>query len=500
MQENGLTLNISIEENYIEGSKDNNQLYKIGVWLKHPVKANTELITERLEKIEADIITKTHKPKLGGTYQDKVCAAMLFNNEFMSVQNRTNKRDSEYYPWIKSGFGELMEHDEIDDYEDYEVSWRRYDKTYLEIPHKDFMKNEFEKLYVEPNRRGYFKKFFNLWKGEPIIQVDEKTDFSFENISRFKFVAVPKDNPKLFKKVRNNDIIRIVEDDVTDELTAYMAWLDKWFGHKPQRVNFLIGKTPTAQIIFDKKGVRFYNNEQRSEISNKIKKTYQKYEQKNFHLKHGEKDANFNSKVEDGRYCNFRSHGVFKSEFCNRKKVGESEIEPIKAAELIELLNTQICIFDNRIANRVTKSNKDFYQESLGASFFREETSDWNVLKAKAFEGLHFLVIHLSFIEAFETEPDVKPYNEKDISQFIEKEIFNGNEALRKRAGENFMIVITTGRGRSEWWSNIENNDNYNDFVTFRPVEALIAAVEFAVSLKDDIELKYRLCKVLFGS
>ena len=64
---------------------------------------------------------------------------------------------------------------------------------------------------------------------------------------------------------------------------------------------------------------------------------------------------------------------------------------------------------------------------------------------------------------------------------------------------DNCLLVITTGRGRTEWWLKLQKSD-YAAYATFRPVESLIEAVEKAVMKQDDIELKYNLIKVLFGS
>ena len=68
---------------------------------------------------------------------------------------------------------------------------------------------------------------------------------------------------------------------------------------------------------------------------------------------------------------------------------------------------------------------------------------------------------------------------------------------------DNFVLVITTGRGRTKWWTKLSEEENYSSyrrFTNFRPVESIISAIEDAVNRRDDIEVKYNLVKVMFGS
>jgi len=490
MKEEGLTLNISIEDNYIDGLKD--VLYKIGIWLDHESCITEELVTGRLKKLESDIITSDFKPKLGGTYQDKVCAAMLFNNVFMSVQSRESVRDKTFYPWVKSGFSDLVK-DEQEFFEDYEVSWRNY-------------KGEENQNYLNDNiktGKGYFKKFINLWKGELIKKINNENIGEPDNISRFKFVEIPEGDDKLFAKVREKDIVRIIHNaEDTGVEIIYPLWLNKWLEKGNYSVNFIIDDETIGRIIFDDDGVLYYNTLDLNNsklLSSEQLNEFDMYQSCDFYLKHGNIDEDLS--VPDDSICNYRSHGTFMTEFCNQVALHKTKISSGKAAELLELLLTNICIFDNRIANRVDKVNKAFYRNSLGAAIYQENVDQWNEVKNNNFEGIHFLVIHLSFIEAFEVKGD-KKYNEEKIIQFLEDQVFQNeeNSELRQRAGKNFMIVVTSGRGRSDWWNTVKDNETYNKFVTFRQVESLITATEIAMSINDDIEIKYQLCKVLFGS
>ena len=69
-----------------------------------------------------------------------------------------------------------------------------------------------------------------------------------------------------------------------------------------------------------------------------------------------------------------------------------------------------------------------------------------------------------------------------------------------KDIGDDFKLVITTGRGRMKWWNKIQENPEYARFVTFRPIESILGAIEDAMQMPDDIDMKYNLAKLLFGS
>jgi hypothetical protein len=157
MQDDGLTLNISIEkENYHRGSSEVPEYYKIGVWLKHPVDVTHKMITDRLGWLEGKIINENHNPRLGGAFQDKVCAAMLFNNSFVSVQDRETERDKRFYPWIKVGFSKEDQGEPARFIEDWEISVRRY---YWEKAATESERNAFRRS------RAYFDQNFEKESG-----------------------------------------------------------------------------------------------------------------------------------------------------------------------------------------------------------------------------------------------------------------------------------------------------------------------------------------------
>jgi len=507
MKRDGLTLNISIEEDNYDDS-DKATYYKVGVWIKNPVQLDKELFLKRLNNLWEDIITKeTNRPKLGGIYQDKVCAAMLFNNAFSSVQDKDDNRGKRYYPWVKVGSSPNLKYKKGEAVEEIELTARRYF-----LPGFQKSRDLFESIY-EPHP-GYYKKFFHLWKGEDIYQpLDiENLGGDWENLSRFRFVNLPQEASKAFNKCREAGIIRIIHDNAGDMQTAYRLWLRLWMAGKiPEgQAYFRFSVKPveknqfqlSALLEWTEEGARFYSSRKHKKLLNE-KRNSEPMERLN--LIHGsEKKA-----PKDNGICRFRSHGILQQYFCRRKVLREAELSPALAAELFETLATRICIFDNRLANRMEQANKEVIKEQLHCEIYPEDVKLWKTVQQGGFERFHFLAVHLSFIESFRGDDGKKLYSEDDIGAFIQQQVLQGNTV-----GSNFILVITTGRGRTQWWSRLKEHDEkdekegktppsglpYGAFVTFRPVESLIAVVENSIGMKDDIELKHRLVKILFGS
>jgi hypothetical protein len=211
----------------------------------------------------------------------------------------------------------------------------------------------------------------------------------------------------------------------------------------------------------------------------------------------------------------YRRHGVYQKFFLEEIR-GESGakrqiLKELRDIELFETLLTRICIFDNRIYHRIRGEKdygrEDFFRHRLKLVVQNEATDDdrknpewlqnWEQERTGFVPTCHFLVIHLSFIERILQK---KYKREGDIGFFIQQEIVTAMP--NGKIPDNFMLVITTGRGRNDWWKYLEK-DPYKDyarFTIFRPVESLISAVERSISIHDDVELKFRLAKILFGS
>ncbi len=516
IKDQGLTLNISIEEdNYIpenerkRESKMDVHYYKIGVWLKHPLWIDKNLMQLRPEKLYEEIIDEkksivdlkelketdeiTFIPKLGGTYQDKVCAAMLFNNTFGSVDDRKSERSKRYYPWLKGGSSAHIEYRTGMEIEDLEISAKRLfskDEEFRES------KRYFEEK-VQPHY-GYFKKFFFIWKGQYIYDPSksEALNVDLENISRFRFARIQENDSKALREMREKGIVRVINHEALDEASAYHQWLMKWLSPDqlsslPYRIVFKKeGGSLVGELELSQKALEFRN---RANMKKNV--TPNTHNIKLLH-KPDQRDE------EGEAVTRYRNHGIFKQYFCEGEEPHKAKMDDaIKVANLFEVLATRI---DNRLAGRFQEVDTDVLTQQLFCTVYSEDQLKWKREQEKGFNRYHFLVVHLSFIEAFNDENGVKKYSEENIRSFIDQEILKDEEIP-----ENFMLVITTGRGRTHWWEKLRNEHlsarpgevrPYTSFVTFRPVEALTAAIGHAITIKDDIELKYRLVKVLFGS
>jgi geranylgeranyl pyrophosphate synthase len=519
MRKNGLNLNISIEErSYPKNEQVNRQkseLFQIGVWLRHQHAVSLDTIKKRLGDLYGDIINEQNMPKLGGTTQDKICSAFLFNSFFSSVQpNRMSKRDKWYFPWIKAGFCSETDYSTGDTFTEFEISARRLVEpkaVYEQIERKGF---EASRAFFEDNYKeepGYYKKYFYMWRGEDIfdfqyydnsnaLNVSETKEESWENLSRFKFVELspqPNWNDSILRmhteKLRKDGVIRIIDQNVETLDQAYSLWLKKWL--KPDqkkgggyRIRFsIVKKDWIAALDWDGTKVSYVTKKTDNSIGLSVAHAYN-----DLSIVHG-KD---NSKA-DAPEIRYRSHGILIQYFMGGVfKMHLAAMDNLVAAELMETLATRICIFDKRIHKWFQKVSLS-KMESLGCEVYEEHKKAWNKVKEQGFFKYHFLIVHLSFIESLQG-PDRKKYTEETIHEFIENEILQGQQAP-----DNFVLVITSGRGRKHWQYVLEQKEKdkqYSIFVTSRPLESLHHAVASSQVKFDDFETKYNLVKILLGS
>lgn len=548
-----LTLVISVQERHVENSKisDEKELYKIGVWLDldtdlcqkiYRKDSSTYLIERRFSMLMQDIIdeTETKAPRLGGNYQDKVCAAMLFNNRFRSVQlgddnvhrprgMQDRPRDRHYYPWIIPATSCIstdgMEHI------DFEITRDYGDR--LKDTEADFEKAYTELFDTEAKiKTGRLKKYFHLWRGTDVktLQENDTKMWEWENPSRFRFVFLDDTKKTELSRIREFGVIRVLccsslEGDCLSVVEAYRFWLQQWLEGQPPFAYLFKRReernsTPTdmRHLIYDGQ------NEHIAYFSNKRPDHIPPEKVKTLVLAHGGGGGG-GAQPTDLRY---RSHGFFQgnkldriADFNNLRQHGTSDEQEKHlglAAEFLEAVETKVAIFDNRVHQRIVKrqdessAGGDLFSSALNLLIAQEELPGldgqgiWENAKAGFLKSVHFLVIHLSYIEHILKEK----YGNKVDKDAAEIGFFVQNElqdiAYRNgRARDNFILVITSGRGRDEWWQKLRHSKNKADreclkFTTFRPVESIISVVEDNVNREDDIDLKYHLIKVLFGS
>ena len=82
-------------------------------------------------------------------------------------------------------------------------------------------------------------------------------------------------------------------------------------------------------------------------------------------------------------------------------------------------------------------------------------------------------------------------YREDEVYRFFQEHL---NELFKK---DNFIFILTSGRGRSGWKKGL---GNYMTQTLFKPIESLLSAVESGISIEDDFDVKYNLIKTIFGS
>jgi hypothetical protein len=468
---------------------------------------------ERLSKLGEDIIDSNFHPKLGGSYQDKICAAFLFNNQFSSVQNiEESERHKMYYPWLKIG---LSHHDVLFNnttgITEYEISYGRLSS--FSDSKKYYNENIYEFLKINeanPNRdletsTVFFKKFIHLWIGEEAILVNDDTikeiQDGWENPSRFKFALVEKGLEIHQSLLRAEGIVRIVEkDDDTNSDNIYLSWLKKiWL--KKKQACLIIFRQDNHSILDELGKLKFVDNQIRYINCHDSKYQNQTPYADIHYIDLIHNPENFSA--ENKPFCRYRTHGPLLKHF-DKSTLSSSRIKSNDlATELFEVLMTKICIFETRLFNRIHYTSphlRKVLNDQLFINVNLESKDDFENMAnnltdtSNPFFDYHFLIIHLSFIEAFRTIKGER----LSVAQFIEEKILRGV----KKVPKNFIIVITTGRGRTSWWHNLkdEKYKYLQFFTTFKPIEDLLEAVENATSSGDDFEIKYNLVKALFGS
>ncbi len=510
IQKDGLTLNLSVHTRPVDSTKptENSQyeILKIGVWLKHLVSVDSGLLLSRIENLDKDILEEdTLQPRLGGNQQDKLCASMLLNKTFDKVQDRDSPLGEIYFPWLKTATADY--HDHGDRVEEFEVSRRKYINT---------SKEDFQAAFEEVKGDGYLKKYFHMWKADDIVAVDRPlafNDVQLENHSRFRFLHLSGEALLQKTELQRQGIMRIITGLTPPQSVAeaYGQWLSQWTKDKEKDtvIDFFVNDKANnaARITLVNGKITFFNKAQIKQIFREGGETERAYlsipNRMTITVEHGSQLTSNANKF------NIRSQGELVRTFGQGRFPDEmKEMDEAAAAELLEALSTRIALFDRRIYNRLVAPASDkmeeqlarlgLYDKDLRLSIRNESATQWKALLEKGFvDNFHFVVVHLSFIEGIKDEKGEK-YSEARILEFINDWVLAGRRP--EETGDNFKLVITTGRGRMKWWDTIQESPAYARFVTFRPIESILGAVEDAMQMPDDVDMKYNLAKLLFGS
>lgn len=555
----GIDFWISIEKAKLKIAKDSNSLYKVAVWLGHETDLGNKkekegkfnwddvLIKKVTDSTLLSILDDNGAPRMGGNSQDKACAAMLFNNEFKSVERKDNEKEAHYYPWItfSTSFKEKPFNNYYLDNGENEPYVRLNDAG----KKNDYVKEYLNQIGINEEvkqKSGLLKKHFHLWQGADYLEVTDIKQLEGENISRFKFAVVNindvQKRNEIILQLRKYGIIRILEDILIDDRDGktgkkkeienivnkefevnkndqefikkfvtveketnrrlleflYSEWLKIWI--TKNKYFLILGENWSSLKYQNNDCVRYLFKPtdliNLNDYPNEIKT--------NINLSHGGKEEENN--------CNVRSHGYFWTKFFAHIKnkqpdsIGEEfhEEKLHFLYELFEILVTRIFIYDNRLHDRFNKLPEDkqkMFRTNLlldiNLELFDNKTFE-NELKNKIIpNGLPaVLIIHLSLIENL-------GFSEKNISEFVTKylEVFISSD--QNKDHKNFIFVVTTGRGRDVWRTSLEKDSKLNFILhktIFKPVESLLTAVESGISYNDNFDVKYNLIKVIFGS
>lgn len=569
MQKEGLTIAIGIQPWSLFGSQGE-ELYRMSVWLDKPTRLVNDngihLLKRKWETLDGEIFDpKTYAPYLGGTYQDKVCAAFLLNGRFSQAQSgdrnieRDHSKDTplhrRYYPWIRPACSPTEDKDAPNTHTEYKISYNnplKEERVKTEHSEEEKIVEAPDVDYTAMPSHGYLKKVFYVWKGQYLLEWDPEyaagktgTEAAQDNAARYHIVQLKNNAPlahydergrqetPLHTLRRRDGVVRIAMGEIpgsTDEekyREAYKQWLYALMGRQPfsakvitreggHPYHVLALQASSDGLLFVKENVQVPNHKPHPIVSEVLKK------RRDHPMIKNEWDALVAHRENDGRghkeLCiRYRNHGVYKSHFFKDGTPQHSIDDPLMM-ELFEVLATKVCIFDNRVHHRL-RLDKDqssgyhaFLRDKLQLAAFKESISadhgevkeanwlaplsdnDKNFLKE-----CHFLVMHLSFIESIlPTQiPDIKDKDRSNVGLFLERCIM---PLVGQR--DNFFFVVTTGRGRNEWWASLDQDEYraYSEFTIFRAIESLLSGIENSVSMKDDVELKFRIIKNLYGS
>lgn len=596
IQESGVQLYLSIEEFPFSGrgwqESDLKNLYRVGAWLHHEQdllvskkkEPESAVLYTHTQQLKSRVVDRHGLAKLGGSSQDKVCAAMLMNNYFFSIDEMDlDMVKRQYFPYIYSGT------------EDWSAAVKNRGKGFkpkdqtLHPAKEQYLreaKDSFERqkrrtemidTYVKdrlakPKATGLIKKFFHVWKGRPVLVVDKQFDRRMENLSRFQIIAVDKyqsrdekgdlveyrfDHPDIKMRplwpLRKQGVIRVVK--ATQEMLkaeqvpasdkseakkiqfelAMVDWLKGWLDYRGQPIGVRLQRpegtdfdgarqfnTFGAAYLCTRAGklVCEYANE--DELDDYIEESGHPLTKDLIDQFQSIKFQHANQAKEVEEITRFRNHCSLKNDIfrdyifssagkINGNRIEEAKLEFPECARLLETLSTKICMFDARLFKRLPKRKKGVYdpfREQLRLDVFSEEKKDFDRYKkqlvSKKQLSAHFLILHLSFLESIKYKKKGRSYQEKEVEDFFYNEIVQPYQKKHRKQGQkaaevkfpaNFVMVITSGRGRGDWFKAIDHPQ-----ITFRPIESLTNAVEDGLSMKDDFQVKYNLCNVLFGS
>lgn len=403
-----------------------------------------------------NILTDKGEPILGGSSQDKICAAALMYKHFTNVQKADGILEK-YYPWMRFNIytnneNRTAENESIynnnlilDEIKKPQIS---LDKVIESLGNE--WHNKDNKTAGKNDQQLFLKQFY-LWKGDNLQNNNSSNNIDSALPARFKIYKVTADSDK--KSLQKNGVVRIIDSEENEFIKAYRIWNESW--------------------LQDIETVRIFNQDyalnEPSMSPIEIKTAHD-----------GEMEGNI---------CKYRNHGILIEYFDAKKGIADT----FKKQEFLETVLTRIYIFDNRLYNSFHNYSSDkindLFPKQLRLHIHNESFNIENSFEEVCYNKINFLIIHLSYIE------ELFKGNENKVKEFIKQFIIPGT----KPWPDQLRLVITTGRGSDKWIAEIKDEE-YGRYCMNVPLESLQTAVEEAIKFKDDFDVKYNLCKVLFGS
>ena len=281
-------------------------------------------------------------------------------------------------------------------------------------------------IKVEEVNGKYLGYTFNMWIGKEFAIIQNNDTDKQDNYSRFKFLITQEKLGPLRGTSRSLKISDVSSNEINMN-NIYQKWLSKF-----------INQYQGISIV-----------DERDCFGNGMKR---------IHFSHPSAD-----KIKNG-HLYVREHGIWRQILKSDYLKYENDIA--------EALLCGVVIYDNRISNiwnhpNVSPNREDIERE-LKLFVRSEQESELNIednifklsnnsAEIKISNKINFLIIHLSFVQKiFEDK-----YKNDGFEQFI-NDIF---KAVNGR--ENFRLVITTGRGRSDW-KKIAKKSNYSHLIAHK--------------------------------
>jgi hypothetical protein len=426
----------------IEIKDENKEYIEIACWLDLDSQRDEELGNKVNEMNEwMGILDKNQKPNMGGTSQNILCAGMVFGVDFIKTEKLQLQKEAD----------------------------------------KKVMRFELS----DDNR---IKFCFKIWKGKDVGKYEDIANKKIEEIGplgRFRIIQLKDENEKN-NLLKNPFFLRhVIYENTSDLKKLYQKWIEEWL--KDELKNGI-------KIIID----RINGIDEKSHFNN-FNLIDEKSHFNNFNFKLENKGSN------QYKYCFFHREPSQGCQILQKLKIqiyyhGSDAIGKIingiilkerpndniyqGLLELLEILETGIEIFDNRLDILAKKiENKTPKLKELKVWVFPEEEEKLKSLKNA--DKIHFGIFHLSFIELITGKK-----NDEAI-----KEFFNDYSYFKERYK---IIIITTGRGR-DWWNGLDEELKMK--IKFIPIENLESCFDKTLAPKTpSIGVKYALVKTIFGS